>query len=217
MVTPSGQPQSLVASRGVRLPPRMGGRSFVGFVPWIIFWVVAGPSSWEYASGGALLAALILLIPSPERGSIKMLDVVSVLFFGAMTVAGLVLDRADLDWLEDYSQAISSGVIAIAVLGSLAFVPFTEQYAREQVPREYWQRATFKQVNRLLTLVWGLVFAVSAILGVVAQEVDSGSSWLNWIIPIALVVGAFKFTAWYPEQVKARAGEAGEARRSAVA
>jgi hypothetical protein len=61
------------------------------------------------------------------------------------------------------------------------------------------------------------VFAVSAILGVVAQEVDSGSSWLNWIIPIALVVGAFKFTAWYPEQVKARAGEAGETRGSAIA
>ena len=186
----------------------MGGRSFVGFVPWIIFWVVAGPSSWEYAAGGALLAALILMIPSAERGSIKMLDVVSVLFFGAMTVAGLVLDRADLDWLEDYSQAISSGVIAIAVLGALAWVPFTEQYAREQVPREYWQSARFKQVNRVLTLVWGLVFAVSAILGIVAQEVDSGSSWLNWIIPIALVVGAFKFTAWYAQQARDRARRA---------
>ena len=33
---------------------------FVGFVPWIIFWVVASPSTWEYATLGALIAAVIL-------------------------------------------------------------------------------------------------------------------------------------------------------------
>jgi hypothetical protein len=184
----------------------MGGSSFRGFVPWIIFWVVAGPSSWEYASGGALLAALILLIPTPDRGSVKLLDLASVAFFGALTIAGLVLDRDQLQWLEDYSQAISSGALAVVVLGSLAYVPFTEQYAREQAPREVWQSPLFKRVNRMLTLVWGLVFALSAVLGVIAQEVDSGTDWLNWILPIALIVGAFKFTAWYPDHARASAG-----------
>jgi hypothetical protein len=58
----------------------------------------------------------------------------------------------------------------------------------------------------VLTLVWGAVFAVSAILGVVAQHVDAGSDWLNWIIPIALVIGAFKYTAWYADQARTRAG-----------
>lgn len=184
----------------------MGAKSFRGFVPWIIFWVVAGPSSWEYASGGALLAALILAMPSADRGSIKLLDVVSILFFAVLTVAGLILDRSDLDWLEDYSQAISSGVLAVVVLGSLAFVPFTEQYARESVPRENWGSPLFKQINRVLTLVWGLVFAASAVLGVIAEEMDGGKDWLNWIIPIALIVGAFKFTEWYPDQARAASG-----------
>jgi hypothetical protein len=109
----------------------MGARSFLGFVPWIIFWVVCGPTTWEYAAGGALLAAVILLIPSRERCRIKLLDIVSVVFFAGLTIAGLVLDRRRLTWLEDYSQAISSGILAVVVLGSLAFVPFTEQYARE--------------------------------------------------------------------------------------
>jgi uncharacterized membrane protein len=186
----------------------MGGGAFRGFVPWIIFWVVASPSSWEYAAGGALLAALILLIPSGDRGSVKLLDVVSIVFFGALTVAGLVLDRDQLSWLEDYSQAISSGMLALVVLGSLAFVPFTEQYAREQAPREVWESPLFKRVNRVLTLVWGLVFAVSAALGAIAEQLDGGSDWLNWILPIALIVGAFKFTAWYPDQARAAAGVA---------
>ena len=190
----------------------MGARSFLGFVPWIIFWVVCGPSTWEYAAGGALLAAVILLIPSRERGRIKLLDIVSVVFFAGLTIAGLVLDRRRLTWLEDYSQAISSGILAVVVLGSLAFVPFTEQYAREQVPREFWSTPTFKQINRTLTLVWGLAFALCAVLGVFAQHDRGGSVWLNWIIPIVVIVGAFKFTSWYPDRVKAaQDGAAGAA------
>src|SRR5688500_10415175 len=98
----------------------MGAKSFLGSVPWIIFWVVSGPSTWEFAAGGALVAAVILLIPSRERGRIKLLDIVSVLFFGALTIAGLVLDRSRLMWLEDYAQAISSAILALVVLGSLA-------------------------------------------------------------------------------------------------
>jgi intracellular septation protein A len=187
----------------------MGAKSFLGFVPWIIFWVVCGPSTWEYAAGGALLAAVILLIPSRERGRIKLLDIVSVVFFAALTIAGLVLDHSRLLWLEEYAQAIASGVLAVVVLGSLAFVPFTEQYAREQVPQRLWSTPRFKHINRMLTLVWGLMFAVCAVLGAVAQPDHGGSAWLNWIIPIALLVGAFKFTAWYPEHVKAGARTTG--------
>ena len=187
----------------------MGAKAFLGFVPWIIFWVVCGPSTWEYAAGGALLAAVILLIPSRERGRIKLLDIVSVVFFAALTIAGLVLDRSRLMWLEDYSQAISSGLLALVVLGSLAFVPFTEQYAREQVPQQFWSTPSFKQINRTLTLVWGLAFALCAVLGVFAQHDRGGSAWLNWIIPIVVLVGAFKFTAWYPDRVKASAPRGG--------
>jgi hypothetical protein len=179
---------------------------FVGFAPWIIFWVVASPSSWEWATLGALLAAVILAIPSAERGSLKILDVGSIAFFGVLSILAIFLDRADLDWVEDYSQAISSGALAVIALGSLAFIPFTEQYARETAPREVWDRPEFKRANFTLSAMWGGVFALSAILGIIAQDVDSSTAreWLNWIIPIALVVGAFKYTAWYAEQARAR-------------
>jgi tryptophan-rich sensory protein len=86
-------------------------------------------------------------------------------------------------------------------------MPFTEQYARESAPPEVWETPTFKRINRLLTTVWGAVFALSAILGVIAQQTESSTAreWLNWILPIVLVVGGFKFTAWYAEQARARA------------
>jgi hypothetical protein len=181
---------------------------FVGFAPWIIFWVVCSPSTWEWATLGALLAAVILAVPSAERGSLKILDIGSIVFFGVLALLAIFLDRADLDWVEDYSQAISSGALALIALGSLAVIPFTEQYARDSAPREVWDTPGFKRTNVVLTTMWGLVFLVSAILGVTAQEVDSSTAreWLNWIIPIALVVGAFKYTAWYAAQARGRTG-----------
>jgi hypothetical protein len=180
---------------------------FVGFAPWIIFWVVSSPSTWEWATLGALVAALILAVPSAERGGLKILDIGSIAFFAVLALLALFLDRSDLDWVEDYSQAISSGALALIALGSLAIMPFTEQYARESAPREVWDAPGFKRTNFVLSAMWGVVFLVSAVLGVIAQEVDSSTAreWLNWIIPIALVIGAFKYTAWYAEQARGRA------------
>lgn len=183
---------------------------FVGFVPWIIFWVVASPSTWEWATLGALTAALILAVPSLERGGLKILDVGSIVFFAVLSVLAIFLDRSDLDWVEDYSQVISSGALAVIAFGSLLVMPFTEQYARESAPREVWDTPAFKRTNLVLTAMWGAVFLLSAILGVIAEETSSSSSareWLNLIIPIVLVIGAFKFTAWYAERARRRAPE----------
>jgi uncharacterized membrane protein len=183
----------------------MGAKTFLGFVPWIIFWVVSGPSTWEFAAVGALVAALILLIPSHERGRIKLLEIVSVLFFGALTIAGLVLDHSRLVWLEEYAQAISSAVLAVVVLGSLAFTPFTEQYARVARPLEDWEKPAFRQTNRVLTLMWALVFALIAMLGFFATQVPQTKDWTNWVIPIVVLVGAVGMTQTYPAKVRERA------------
>ena len=111
---------------------------FVGFVPWIIFWGVAGPTTWEWVTLGALIAAVILAVPSAERGGLKILDVGWIAFFCVLSLLAVFLDRGQLDWVEEYFQAISSGVLAVIALGSLLLTPFTEQYARESAPREVW-------------------------------------------------------------------------------
>jgi hypothetical protein len=107
---------------------------FVGFVPWIIFWVVSSPSTWEWATLGALVAAVILAVPSAERGDLKILDVGSIAFFAALSLLAFFLDRAGLDWVEDYSQAISSGALAAIAFGSLMFIPLPSS-TRASPPR----------------------------------------------------------------------------------
>jgi hypothetical protein len=58
-------------------------------------------------------------------------------------------------------------------LGSLMFTQFTDQYAREFAPQHDWERVAFRRTNRVLTLMWGLVFVVIAVLGLVAAEAPS--------------------------------------------
>jgi hypothetical protein len=55
---------------------------------------------------------------------------------------------------------LSSGVLAVMALGSLVFVPFTEQYARQSAPQHEWEKSAFRSTNRVLTLMWGLVLAL---------------------------------------------------------
>ncbi|MFD0066846.1 hypothetical protein [Streptomyces sp. NPDC056690] len=184
-----------------------GGRTgnlLFAFAPWIIFDVVASPSTWEYAALAALIAAVVLNLPDLRRGSFKVLEVTGILFFGVMALLGLFLDRQDMLWLETYAQVLSSAVIAVVALGSLAFVPFTEQYARESTPPEVWGSPVFRHVNRVLTLVWGGVFVATAVLGLVALHTASGADWLNWVIPVLLLVLAARFTERYPNQVRER-------------
>ena len=96
---------------------------FVGFAPWIIYWVVAeGPSTWMFGAMCAVIAAIILGV-SAGRGGPRLLEVVTVVFFVAVTIAGMVVGAEDRDWMDTYATTLSSGVLAVMALGSLAFTP----------------------------------------------------------------------------------------------
>jgi hypothetical protein len=170
----------------------------LAFAPWIIFAVVVNsPSTWEWGALGALIAAVYSALPK-GGAKVKLVDAATVVFFGALCLVGLFVSPSDLDWLEDYAQVISSLALAALMLGSLAFVPFTEQYARETVPREYWDSPQFKRTTRLLTVVWGVALLLGGISSLIAVD-ERGTTYdvFNWIIPIVLIVGAIKVTAYY--------------------
>lgn len=216
-------------------PParRLTSHPMVGFIPWILFWVIGGPSTWETAAIAALIAALLVMALSldfqplvawsaggsssaagtgrrPSRfkaevSHVKLLDVATVVFFAALTIAAIVTSRHDVTELDKYSQAISSGALGIIALGSIVFGhPFTVDYAREQVPPQAWHTAAFKRVNLVLTSVWTAVFLVCGALGLIAETVGPKGlrDWLNWYIPIVLIFLGFRFTRWYPQQVR---------------
>lgn len=177
---------------------------FFAFAPWIIFGVVASPSTWEYAALAALIASLALSGQDLLHGKVRVLDLTGIAFFAVLSVLALVLDRGQLEWLETYAQVISNGLVAVVALGSLLIDPFTAQYARESTPQHLWDSPVFKHINRVLTALWGVVFALMTLSTWLAIRYPSQSDWFNWVVPIALLVSAIKFTQRYPDSYKAR-------------
>lgn len=178
---------------------------FIGFVPWIIYWVVAdGPSTWMFGAICAVIATLIMGV-SAGFGGLRMLDIVTVVFFAGVTIAGMVVGAADRDWMDNYATALSSGVLAVMALVSLAFEPFTAQYAPQSAPREEWEEVAFRRTNQVLTLMWALVFALIAVLGYVAVASPSTVHWTKAVIPVVVIVGAFGMTQIYPQKARENA------------
>jgi hypothetical protein len=220
--------QQLAAPEHNGMAHRLARGPFAGFIPWILFWVIGGPSTWETAAIAALLAAVLLTVLSIETASaptasprparpaglldlrrLKVLDVATIVFFAALVIVALVTSRQDLATLDQYSQALSSGALGLIALGSvLVGHPFTVDYAREQAPPEVWHTAAFKKINLVLSLVWTVVFLLCAGLGLASVHVHTKGlqDWLNWYIPIALIVIGIRLNTWYPNHVRAQLG-----------
>ncbi|MEU8028330.1 hypothetical protein AB0C13_06775 [Streptomyces sp. NPDC049099] len=192
------------AARAPAKKPVSTGGVFLSFAPWIIFGVVASPSTWEYAALAALVASIVLSGGDMLRGTLRILDMTGIVFFAVLTVLGLALARGQLLWVETYAQVISNGLVAVVALGSLFADPFTAQYARESTPRDVWDSPVFKHINQVLTVVWGTAFALMTLSTWLAIRFPAQDDWFNWVVPIALLVVAVKVTERYPESYKAR-------------
>ncbi|MCS0605407.1 hypothetical protein NX794_30010 [Streptomyces sp. LP11] len=184
--------------------PVGSGSVFLSFAPWIIFGVVASPSTWEYAALAALVAAIVLSSQDLLHGRLRLLDITAIVFFAVLSVLALALPRHELIWLETYAQVLSSGLVAVMAFASLLFDPFTAQYARESTPPALWRTPVFRHINRVLTAVWGAAFTLMTLSTWLAIRFAAEDDWFNWVIPIALLVWAVRFTRSYPDSYKAR-------------
>lgn len=193
---------------------RMLSSPIVGFAPWIAFSVLEGPKRYELAIGAALgIAVLELVIGMLVGARPKQLDVAAIVFFVGMLIAGILVEPGGQIWLDRWSGEVSNAMLVVVALGSIVLrAPFTTQYAREMTPKEYWDTPLFIHINYVLTWVWTATFAITAIVGWYGDGPlnQPNNIWTNWIIQIALLIFAIRFTDWYPDVASAHALPASE-------
>jgi hypothetical protein len=172
-----------------------GGSMFIGLASWILFTIIAEHGTLKLAAVAALVIAIGVCVYSMQSGKRpKLIELAAVATFIVFTVIAFVADPSLTHWLTRYARAVAAAVLALLVFGSLLFVPFTEEYAREMVPKEYWQSAQFKEINRKLTVLWGEIFLVMTASHIIAGAADKRLTNIifNWVIPIGLVVWGTK-------------------------
>lgn len=180
-----------------------------GLAPWIVLAVFEGPGRLEVAAGVALALSVLFLFVDRVRGrSLKLLGVIDVLFFAGLVAVHFVVDAAGEQWMETWIGEIANITLFLIAVGSmLARVPFTIQYAREQVDEQYWHSPRFLRVNYTITGVWALAFLVASLAGFCGDAVlhDGDNIWTGWVIQVGAMVCALQFSEWYPDRSRANA------------
>lgn len=213
-----------LGTAGVPAPARVGGilsdgardsvrrlldNPVMGFAPWIVFSVIEGPQRYDVAAAAALGTALLVLLVGLAVGiSAKLLDLAAIAFFVVLLALGLGSGNGLHAWLERWAGELSNVVIALVALGSVVVRrPFTLQYARESTDRQFWDSPLFLHVNYVLTWVWIAAFFITAATGWYGDGPlhEPDNIWTNWIVSIAVLIFAIRFTEWYPLRAKAAA------------
>ena len=179
----------------------------VGLVPWAVFSLVAtreGPGGVTTAAVLAFLVAAAFLVGAMVRGrSPKLLEVTAAVVFAAYGVVGADNPAADA-FLAEYGRALATLVLAVVIFALLPVLPFTEQYARETVPEQYWHSPVFRSINRRISAAWGAVIAAMAVSHTLATVLPESTTTLptrpvdllfNWVVPVLLSWWAYRYTA----------------------
>lgn len=98
---------------------------------------------------------------------------------------------------------VDAGLLLIVVLSIAIRRPFTLQYAREEVPQALWTSPEFIRTNDVITSVWALAFGVLVAADVVLLTMPDLPPQFGIIATVLALVGAIKFTGWYPNRRRA--------------
>ena len=175
----------------------------LGFLPWIVFGVVSGPTMWRLNAAIIVALALVLVMGYKQLAKGFILTWGSLLFFGVNLVM-VVLCRNS--WVINNLDILSHGTLAaIAWLSIFMGKPFVLQYARETVPPERQASPDFYRTCRTLAVIWGVVFLIATGMSV-AKTYGWWAGGMGYqAVSLGLIGLGLWLNHWYPQYVRSRA------------
>jgi hypothetical protein len=174
--------------------------AFAPFIEFVVLDELLG--SIEGLLAGIIMSAGLLIRDwMSEDREPKIIEIGTAIFFCGLAIQALLLDPA---WsIDGVRLRVDSGLL-IMILVTLAIrQPFTLQYAREQVATEFWEGPEFIRTNYVVAAVWALAFSVVVIVELILLYWPEVPPRVGILVTIAALVGAVKFTSWYPERRRA--------------
>lgn len=131
-----------------------------GFLPWILYSILYGPSPAQFRLALIVAIACSLFLDRAELKKGFLLTWCTLIYFLGLLVYTSLHEAI---WLKQHMWLISNLALACIALGSAAIQkPFTMQYAKEKTEPQYWNTPLFIEINYILTLLWGVIFIFSA-------------------------------------------------------
>ena len=175
----------------------------LGFLPWIVFGVVSGPSLWRLNAAIIVALALVLVMGYKQLAKGFILTWGSLLFFGVNLVMVVLCRNL---WVINNLDILAKGTLAaIAWLSIFLGKPFVLQYARETVPPERQASPVFYRTCRTLTVIWGVVFLIATGMSV-AKTYGWWAGGMGYqAVSLGLIGLGLGLNHWYPQYARSRA------------
>jgi hypothetical protein len=173
--------------------------TLLAFAPFLVFVIIERTIGATAGLSAAAIVAFILFLKDVlRRREIKVLDAGALILFGGLALYARMMRP---DWsVIAVRLRVDAGLLLI-VLASIALrKPFTMQYAREQVAQEHWTSPEFLRINNVLTAVWAAAFAMMVAAEAASLYLPAMPGRLGIWITVLAIIGAVKFTSWYPER-----------------
>jgi hypothetical protein len=170
----------------------------LAFAPFIAFAIVdrlIGPTQGLLA--GAAPSVLLLLrdwIGFHKKP--KILEIGTAILFGGLALYAVLGGPV---WsILGVRLRVDAGLFLIVLTTLIIGRPFTLQYAREQVPENLWNTPRFIRSNYVITGVWSGAFFILVLADLILIFRTDLPPRIGILATVLALVGAFKFTQWYP-------------------
>lgn len=172
----------------------------LAFAPFIAFAVVDRfIGSAQGLMAGAITAVVLLLRDwLGLHTKPKLLEIGTAILFGGLALYAVL--RGPTWSIASVGLRVDAGLLLIVLITLIVGKPFTLQYAREQVPKSLWNTPQFIRSNYVITAVWACAFLILVLADLVLVYRTDLPPRIGIIATILALVGAFKFTKWYPER-----------------
>jgi hypothetical protein len=170
----------------------------LAFAPFIVFALLdrMGDPNAGLIAGAAVSLALILRDTIAPGRSPKQLEIGTLILFAGLSVYTLLAGES---WsVIGVRLCVDTGLLLIILVSMVVRRPFTLQYAKERVMPELWNTPDFIRTNYVISAAWALAFLVMVLAELALLYVPGLPRRIGVIAIVLALVGAIKFTGWYP-------------------
>ena len=160
-------------------------------LPWIVFWAAVSSHGFFGALICIAVCALIPLIFYKNRKTVY--DILSGVLVTGLGIA--VLLGAPVRWILPVSYFLFGGMWCMSCLFK---IPLTAHYSMNDYNgEEALRNPIFMKTNRILTLMWGVLYLLIG----VGCLVTTGFAVVSYIAPALMGIFTVWFQRWYPAKV----------------
>jgi hypothetical protein len=160
-------------------------------LPWIVFWAV---TSGHDIYGALISVAVCALIPLVfYRNKKTIYDLLSGVLVTGLGIG--ILLNAPVRWMQPVSYFLFG---AMWTLSCICKVPLTAHYSMNEYDgEEALRNPLFIRTNRILTLMWGVLYLLIG----VGCVFTSGFVIVSYVAPAVMGLFTIWFQRWYPAKV----------------